>query len=347
MKHFSIVLPFLFIALSSFGAATPPLNFALPEGGEVFVIGTNQFFQNAGRRSFKTIKVELSRDGGVSYETLGVINNMVKDRSIRNKLPWHVEGPASSNCIARLTGKIGKFTYSALSSPFSIEGPETEVTQVNNDKDLTDTNLEELINALLNNPAFISAVTGPVGPPGQSIQGPVGPPGPPANAQDIVNLLIGDSQFYLTLEQVFLFDPDFLQLIEQMLASDQNFQIAIKNLLKLDVDFVAACKGDPGKDGKDGLPVGSSGSVAITLTGAIQTVTVNNANCHAGSVVLVTFVDLAGKVSTSFSVVVKNVREGAFDVVVRNSGGADIRCINPPPAVPDAVNFLILNNNPQ
>jgi len=72
------------------------------------------------------------------------------------------------------------------------------------------------------------------------------------------------------------------------------------------------------------------------LNGNHEVLTVNDENAHPGSVVLVTFVDKTGKVSGNFSIVVKDIREGAFDVVIRGSHADDV------PGV-DAVNYLIVN----
>jgi len=55
-----------------------------PSGGEVFVPGQTQ--QVRIRTKAKLVLVELSRDGGTTFEQLGTINNGVKDSSKKNVL---------------------------------------------------------------------------------------------------------------------------------------------------------------------------------------------------------------------------------------------------------------------
>lgn len=72
------------------------------------------------RRAFKLIVIELSRDGGVTFEPVGTINNTHKARWARNTLPWLVTGPASVNCLLRATMAQRKGPVSILSATFSI-----------------------------------------------------------------------------------------------------------------------------------------------------------------------------------------------------------------------------------
>jgi hypothetical protein len=108
------------LSISSASAAVPTLVFDSPRGGEVYAIGTTQKVRLGSKTRAKVVKVELSRDGGVSFELLGAIDNTVTDLAIRNVLAFTVSGASSSNCVIRASGTVGKTPVVELSSPFSI-----------------------------------------------------------------------------------------------------------------------------------------------------------------------------------------------------------------------------------
>lgn len=93
--------------------AADPMNFTAPQGGEAYCEGQPQTVRYSGRR-FKTIKADLSRDGGKTWECIGVVD------PASNKLHWMVSGH-SATCCVRLTGTTptGK-TREVTSNSFSI-----------------------------------------------------------------------------------------------------------------------------------------------------------------------------------------------------------------------------------
>lgn len=123
---FSWMAVLLLVASAGFAAEPQPkltnLTVTSPEGGETYVIGQVQTIQYAGRKKFKSLIVELSRDGGLTYEKVGVIDNSIKDRSKRNKFVWTVNGAASTNCKIRMTGSAGRSAVAFESGSFTVAG---------------------------------------------------------------------------------------------------------------------------------------------------------------------------------------------------------------------------------
>jgi hypothetical protein len=121
MKHFSIAIAYSLVAFTMIAInaeAASAITFDSPRGGEVFLAGQVQEIRLGAKARAKSITIELSRDGGLTFEALGAIDNGVKDRSGRNRLAFPIAGAASSNCIVRATATIGKFQAVALSAPF-------------------------------------------------------------------------------------------------------------------------------------------------------------------------------------------------------------------------------------
>lgn len=147
---------FLF-ALSSPAATTQPIVFESPEGGEVYLLGTDQFVRLGKRTRVKEVTIALSRDGGATWEDLGVINKRNKNKLLRQVLPWTVAGPTSSTCLLRASGLFRKTTVEVFSPVFIV----------------TDSLL---------GPVGDEGPPGPMGPQGpqgvQGIQGPQGETGP-------------------------------------------------------------------------------------------------------------------------------------------------------------------------
>lgn len=100
-------------------AASATITFDSPRGGEEYALGQVQKVR-LGKTPSKAIKIELSRDGGTTFELLGSIDNLVKDINLRNVLSFTVAAPASSNCVIRASGAIGMNVVVEISSPFSI-----------------------------------------------------------------------------------------------------------------------------------------------------------------------------------------------------------------------------------
>lgn len=76
-----------------------------------------------------------------------------------------------------------------------------------------------------------------------------------------------------------------------------------------------------------------SGSVTLTTTDKNHTETITCAACHSGSLVLVTFVD-AGHENDDVRIKVRNIREGAFDVMVKDNDSFDLT---------DRIHYVVIN----
>lgn len=98
------------------------LSVTIPDGGEVFVVGQTQTLVYGGRPLLKNVEVDLSRDGGQTWEVLGTIASKRRGPIGGNKFSWKVAGPSSTNCIVRFSGMIGKKKIAVNSDAFSVAG---------------------------------------------------------------------------------------------------------------------------------------------------------------------------------------------------------------------------------
>ena len=114
-----IVLFFTLVASSTIALASQaPITIANPAGGELFVEGQVQYVRLSDKTRAKSVLIEISRDGGVTFSELGTIDNTTKDLTKRNVLKFTVTAPDSSNCILRATGGDA----SVVTGAFSITG---------------------------------------------------------------------------------------------------------------------------------------------------------------------------------------------------------------------------------
>jgi len=88
-------------------AGQPRLVIESPRGGEYYVEGQTQQVRVSTR--IRKVIVELSRDGGATYKSLGVIDNTVPDVSARGLLSWAVTAPPSKLCVIRARDEAGLF----------------------------------------------------------------------------------------------------------------------------------------------------------------------------------------------------------------------------------------------
>jgi N-acetylneuraminic acid mutarotase len=98
------------------------ITIASPRGGEFFLVGQTQVVRLDDRTKFKSVGVELSRDGGTTFESLGTIDN-AGDKSKRNALSFTVTGPASGNCVVRVRAALGSNQIVAVTGAFVIASP--------------------------------------------------------------------------------------------------------------------------------------------------------------------------------------------------------------------------------
>ncbi len=110
----------MLVASANSNAASATISFDAPSGGEVYALGQTQQVRLGSKTPAKIVKIELSRDGGTTFELLGSIDNTVKDLSLKNVLSFTAAGTASSNCLMRASGMVGKSNVSVLSPLFTI-----------------------------------------------------------------------------------------------------------------------------------------------------------------------------------------------------------------------------------
>ena len=103
-------------------AAQAGISITSPAGGEVYVVGQNQFVRLAPTTRAKSVAIEISRDGGVTFSMLGTINNTVKDITKRNVLQFVITGPVTNNCVIRATGNGATMVSGAFAITTSLSG---------------------------------------------------------------------------------------------------------------------------------------------------------------------------------------------------------------------------------
>ncbi len=86
-----------------------------PNGGEFWQVGTSQTITWTSSGTSGNIKIELSRNGGSTWETL--FPSTLDD----NSESWLVTGPASSNCKVKITDIDGSPSDQS-NAPFTIDG---------------------------------------------------------------------------------------------------------------------------------------------------------------------------------------------------------------------------------
>ncbi len=231
------------------------LSITAPAGGETYVVGQVQTIKYGGRKRFKTINVEISKDSGVTFELLGTIDNLNRKRADRNQFVWVVNGTPSTNCIIKMTGIAGKVSIPFSSGQFTLAADGDGGNVFTGPKGLDGTV----------GPAGADGAVGPAGPAGKDgvdgavgPAGPAGPPGTAANTNDIVNILIADSAFYTSIVNQLTANQGFINSVVYSLENDETFLDKLVFLLKNDPEFVAACKGDKGDTGPAG-PAGPNG----------------------------------------------------------------------------------------
>ncbi|HLX65151.1 MAG TPA: hypothetical protein VKX17_28035 [Planctomycetota bacterium] len=98
-------------------AAAPVLSIAVPSGGEIYVTGQTQQI-TINTRAKGAIKLELSRDGGTTYELLGTLNITTPTG---NLFAWKVSAPPTPNAVIRASVTTGLGALSVVSSAFVID----------------------------------------------------------------------------------------------------------------------------------------------------------------------------------------------------------------------------------
>ncbi|HLX60303.1 MAG TPA: hypothetical protein VKX17_03375 [Planctomycetota bacterium] len=119
----ALVILASFTAHNARAAATTLLQITSPKGGELYLVGESQ--QVVVTSKFKSVTIQLSRDGGATFTDLGIIDNTVKDKTLLNILKYTVPGPTAANCIIRASGVTTKGQTFAQSGVFAITAGNT------------------------------------------------------------------------------------------------------------------------------------------------------------------------------------------------------------------------------
>ncbi len=162
----SLVLSLLLVSFSVLGANLEITN---PNGGQVYLIGSTQKI-TINKFPAKSVKVELSNNGGLSWIVLSQINNSARSKT-KGQLNWVVTGPDSNNCLIRVSAIYCKKSYTTLSNIFSIGNitktiviqgqdgkPGSNGTNGINGKDGVSPSTNDVMNLMINNPSFITEV---------------------------------------------------------------------------------------------------------------------------------------------------------------------------------------------
>jgi hypothetical protein len=115
-----LAMTVVFMCLSGSLRAAVADAFAAPSGGEIYIVGQTQRIHITRGVLKKNVLVELSRDGGVTFETVGTIAAPNKANPREFILDFSISGAATSNAILRASGAAHKGPLSVLSSPFAI-----------------------------------------------------------------------------------------------------------------------------------------------------------------------------------------------------------------------------------
>jgi len=98
-----------------FTIAYPMVTVLSPNGGEMLELGTSHKLL-WDTRAMEYLKIELSRDGGATWETLHA--NM----SIHTQYWWGVRGAASTNCLIRMSDATDATFDDVSDAPFAMVG---------------------------------------------------------------------------------------------------------------------------------------------------------------------------------------------------------------------------------
>jgi hypothetical protein len=97
-----------------FDIVQPAIVLITPNGGQVWEIGSVQTFMWSSQGITGPVKIELSRNGGVSYETLfGSTENDGMEE-------WVVTGPPTANGLVRVSSVANPSVQDVSNSPFTI-----------------------------------------------------------------------------------------------------------------------------------------------------------------------------------------------------------------------------------
>src|SRR5262249_32217495 len=113
----------ILLAATAAYAAPPRLALDYPDGGEYFVVGTTQVVRLAPKAKASSVLVELSRDGGTTFTSLGTI---AVQKGVQGQLEFTVSDPASTSAMIRVSGTVKGATVTATSRLFTI-GPVDEM----------------------------------------------------------------------------------------------------------------------------------------------------------------------------------------------------------------------------
>jgi uncharacterized delta-60 repeat protein len=120
-----IVLILAAVGCGRSGVEWPAIGVVSPGGGQIWLIGS---LQAIAWTSFgvEAVRIELSRDGGRTWETIG----LRADAGAYGSCVWRVTGPASPNCVIRVSD-ASSAVIADISRRFTITPPAITVTSPN------------------------------------------------------------------------------------------------------------------------------------------------------------------------------------------------------------------------
>lgn len=86
MRTFLLILALGLNTFTLWAATEQPITIEKPSGGELYQPGATQVILLDPKTKAKQVLIELSRDGGGTFETLGTIDNTVTPRALRQQL---------------------------------------------------------------------------------------------------------------------------------------------------------------------------------------------------------------------------------------------------------------------
>jgi hypothetical protein len=99
---------------ANFSIAQSTITVTLPNGGEHWILGSSEDIQWTSANLTDNVKIELSRNGGGSYETL--FASTANDGSE----PWVVTEPMTANALMKISSVSNPSVFDVSNSPFTI-----------------------------------------------------------------------------------------------------------------------------------------------------------------------------------------------------------------------------------
>jgi PKD repeat protein len=123
---------------AAFALGSVAIAVVAPNGGETLFIGSTQSISWNSAGSINQVKIELSRDGGITWE---VVAASTANDGLTN---WTVSGEASNNCLLRISDAADGDPVDMSNAPFAISAIAITVIAPNGGETLYDTSQYEI-----------------------------------------------------------------------------------------------------------------------------------------------------------------------------------------------------------